>query len=325
MDFLSGIRKGKTTGSPIAYLVWNKDSSLDELPPVYSPRPGHADLSGAIKFAQEDIRNILERASARETAVRVVAGSLAGLLLEQLGIKSLAFVRQIGGVKLNREDVSDWSFESLSRLIPLSDVFCPSPEKTEAMKREIDRAREKGDTLGGVVEVWVKGLPPGIGTFTQWDLRLDGRLSQSVMSIPAIKGVEIGDGIWSSSRFGSEVHDAIYYDQEKGYHRKTNHAGGIEGGMTNGEIVIVRAYMKPIATLGRPLDSVDIRTKEGTKAVVERFDTCAVPSASVVVEAMCRWVIAEAVIEKFGGDALEDIKEGFEGYKSGRGKRWLEK
>ena len=325
VDFISGVKDGKTTGSPIGYLIWNKDYKIEELPSVYCPRPGHADLPGAIKFAQEDIRNILERASARETAVRVVAGSLANQLLSQLGVRSLAFVRQIGEIKLEEEDIDDWSFEFLNRIIPLSEVFCPSPEKSEEMKKQIDKAQKHSDTLGGVVEVWIEGLPPGIGTFTQWDQRLDGKLAQAVMSIPAIKGVEIGEGIWASSQFGSKVHDAIYYDEDKGYYRKTNRAGGIEGGMTNGERVVVRAYMKPIATLGSPLDSVDIRTKEATKATVERFDTCAVPAASVVVESMCRWVVAEMIVEKFGGDTLEDIKKAFDDYKNGRAKQWSER
>ncbi len=323
VDIIAGVVDGRTVGAPIGVVVWNKDNSLATLPPVYAPRPGHADLAGAIKFAQANVRMVLERASARETVGRVVAGAFARQLLFALGIESVAFVRGIGKVWLEEGDVEEWSFEFFRRTVPLSEVFCPSLEKSERMKEEIDRAQADGDTLGGVVEVWIRGVPPGIGTYTQWDERLDGRLAQAVMSIPAIKGVEIGEGISSSSKRGSEVHDSIYYDPNRGYYRTSNRAGGIEGGMSNGEVLVLRAYMKPIATLGKPLDSVDIRSKEPVKATVERFDTCAVPSASVIVESMCLWTVANAVLEKFGRDTFEDIREQFERYKNGRVRSWV--
>ncbi len=321
-DVLSGLIEGRSVGSPIAVVVWNRDTTLDELPKVYAPRPGHADLPGMLKFAQTNARPILERASARETAVRVVAGSFARQFLRQLGIESLAFVRAIGEVELKDEDLSDWSFETIKRSLVLSEVFCPSPERTEEMKEAIDKAKANGDTLGGIVEVWIRGVPPGLGSFTQWDLRLDGRIAQAVMSVPAIKGVEIGPAFANSRRPGSQVHDPIHYSPEKGFYRSQNNAGGIEGGMSNGELIVVRCAMKPIATLGNPLDSVDVRDKSPTRALVERFDTCAVPSASVVVEAMCLWVIACAVVEKFGGDELGDIKKAIEDYLKRRSELW---
>ncbi len=318
VEILSGVLNGRTTGSPIGAIVWNKDYSIDKMPDVFCPRPGHADLAGAIKYNQGNIRHILERASARETAMRVVAGGFARLFLRELGIKSIAFVRAIGGVYLEEEDLDDWSMEMLERTISLSDVFCPSPEKSELMKKRIDEAKEENDTLGGVVEVWIRGVPVGVGDFTQWDRRLDGRLAQAVMSVPAIKGVEIGAGFRLGDLTGKTAHDAIYYSKEKGIYRHTNNAGGLEGGMSNGEDIVVRAVMKPIATVGQPLDSIDIRSGEPAEALVERFDTCAVPAASVVVEAMCLWAVAEAVCDKFGRDELGDIKRAVEDYKKNR-------
>ena len=215
-------------------------------------------------------------------------------------------------------DLDDWSIEAMERMVPLSDVFCPSPEKTELMKKKIDEAAEAEDTLGGIVEVWVKGVPVGVGDFTQWDRRLDANLARAVMSIQAIKGVEIGAGFKLADMRGSDVQDAIYYSEEKGLYRKTNNAGGLEGGMANGQDIVVRAVMKPISTNGKPLDSIDIRTLEPAEALVERFDNCAVPAASVVVEAMCLWTIADAICDKFGRDELGDIKRAIEGYRKNR-------
>ncbi len=316
VKIVSGVIGGKTVGSPIAVLIENKDFSLEKLNPVFCPRPGHADLAGALKFNQSDIRCILERASARETAVRTVAGSFARLFLKELGVDSLCFVRAIGGVYLEDEDLENWDFYEIKRSAILSDVFCPSPDKTEEMKKRIDEAKKRGDTLGGIVEIWIKGVVPGVGSFTQWDRRLDGLLAQAAMSVPAIKSVEIGSGNKGADVYGSEFHDAIYLDDAKCIYRKTNNAGGIEGGMSNGEMIVVRATMKPIATIGgSPLDSIDIRERVPAKAAVERFDTCAVPSAAVVVEAMCLWTIADAITKKFGGDELEDIKSAWQSYK----------
>ncbi len=312
VQIISGVVKGKTVGSPILGLVYNKDNSIDRMPSVFCPRPGHADLSGLIKFDQEDVRHILERASARETVARVVAGSFAQMILREVGIKWGAFVRKIGSVEACDDEILELEKRGWDKFfseVDTSDVFCPSKEVSEKMKQEIDKAKEKKDTVGGVVEVWIEGVPVGLGSFTQWDRRLDARLSFAVMSVPAIKAVEIGNAIASSSMYGSQAHDEIFLSEDNKIYRKTNNAGGIEGGMTNGERIVVRAYMKPIATVGEPLNSIDIRDLSETKAAVERFDTCAVPAASVVVEAMVCWAIAEVLVEKFGGDEIGDLKE----------------
>ncbi len=314
-DFHSGVFKGKTTGAPIVAIIRNKDFSIDKMPSVFCPRPGHADLSGIQKFHLSDIRPVLERASARETAGRVVAGSLAKMLLRELGIEAVAFVRSIGNVEMDDGVILGKSLRDVKMMTNLSEVFCPDPDASENMIRHIDEAKEKQDTLGGVVEVRISGLSPGIGSFTQWDERLDGRIAQAVMSVQAIKWIEIGSAIENTKHFGSRIHDEIVL--EDGFaRRKTNRAGGIEGGMSNGEDIVIRAGMKPIATIGRPLKSIDIRTGEGAEALVERFDTCAVSAASVVVEAMACWVIADAITKKFGCDDIASIKTAFNSYKT---------
>ncbi|MCL6612380.1 MAG: chorismate synthase [Peptococcaceae bacterium] len=318
VKFLSGVRGGITLGSPVAMLIENRDwanwseimdpgpAALSGAGAVTRPRPGHADLPGAIKYGHRDIRNVLERASARETAARVAAGSLARRLLEELGVSIVGVVIRIGPVA---SGIPDLPPRELAGLVDRSPVGCAVPEAGEAMKAEIDRARKDGDSLGGVFEIRVYGLPPGIGSYASWDRKLDGRLAGAVMSIQAIKGVEVGLGFAAAQMPGSGVHDEIYHREGLGFYRKTNRAGGIEGGMTNGNPVVVRAAMKPIPTLYKPLKSVDIATREPFEASVERSDICAVPAARVVGEAVVAWEIARACLEKFGGDTLEEVKE----------------
>lgn len=314
VEILSGVRGGLSLGSPIALLLANRDwenwREIMAVGPearkereVTRPRPGHADLPGGLKYRQEDLRNILERASARETAARVAAGAVAAALLEALGVEIVTHVVRIGPAEVKRHI----SFEE-ARGAEESPVYCADAEAEKAMVAAIQEAGERGDTLGGVFEVMVRGLPPGLGSHVHWDRRLDGRLAQALMSIPAIKGVEIGEGFALAAKPGSQAHDEIGYSREKGFFHYTNRAGGLEGGITNGETLIVRAAMKPIPTLRRPLRSVDWLTKEEVLAAVERSDVCAVPAAAVVGEAMVAWVLAGAFLEKFGGDHLEEIR-----------------
>lgn len=318
VSILSGIRGGYTLGSPISLSIENRDwanwreimnpgpGALLTARVVTRPRPGHADLPGAIKYNHRDMRNVLERSSARETAARVAAGALARRLLEELGVRVVGLVTAIGPVKSNFPDLPP---EQLAGMVAASDVYSPDPAVEKEMIKAIDKAREDGDSLGGVFEIRVYGLPPGVGGFAQWDRRLDGRLAGALMGIQAIKGVEVGLGFEAAARPGSRVHDDIFHSAERGYFRKDNGAGGIEGGMANGETVVVRAAMKPIPTLYKPKQSVDIETKEVFVASVERSDICAVPAACVVGEAAVAWEIAGACLEKFGGDTLAEIKE----------------
>jgi len=318
-EIISGVRWGKTIGSPISILIENKDwknwetgMSADiehegSISPVTRPRPGHADLAGVLKFAHPDIRNILERSSARETAMRVALGSIAKKFLSEFGIVTGSYVIQIGAVKIRDYElvIKNTDFEVLFSTAEESPVRCPDIEASGQIIRLIDEAIKKGDTLGGVFEVFVTGLPPGLGSHIQWDKRLEGILCHAIMGIQAIKGVEIGAGFSMADRSGSEVMDEIFYDAENAhFFRKTNNAGGIEGGMTNGMPVIIRAAMKPIPTLKKPLRSVDIITKEAFEAAYERSDTCAVPAASVIGEAVTALVIADAFLEKFSGDSI---------------------
>jgi chorismate synthase len=318
-EISSGVRFGKTLGSPITLIIRNRDwvnwqekMAVEPLPEgesfsvITQPRPGHADLAGAIKFRHTDIRNVLERSSARETAARVAVGSVARILLKEFDIKIASCVIAIGEVKDNT-DVTSWPITDIYQASESSLVRCVSPKTTQQMLKEIDKAKDKGDTLGGIFEILIDGLPIGLGNYTQWDTRLDGRLAQAVMSIPAIKGVEFGAGFQGAYLPGSQVHDAIYYEDDK-FCRKTNNAGGLEGGMTNGERLVVRAAMKPIATLMKPLPSVDMVTKEKTAATVERSDVCAVPAAAVIGEAMVAIELCRAMQEKFGGDSLIEMK-----------------
>jgi chorismate synthase len=281
---------------------------------VTAPRPGHADLAGALKTGAEDIRDVLERASARETAARVAAGGIAKAFLRALGVEVASYVQSIGDVEM--EHVLEPAAIDAD-VVEASAVRCPDPEATEAMKAAIDAAGADGESLGGVFCVTVTGAVPGLGGYAEAGQRLDARLAGALMSIPAIKGVEIGDGFALASRVGSQAHDEIKHDGPRGFYRPTNRAGGIEGGMTNGEPVVLRAAMKPIPTLMRPLASVDIETLEEVDASRERSDVCAVPAAGVVAEAMVALVVADAVLEKFGGDSVAETRRNVEGYLAG--------
>lgn len=321
VEILAGVRGGYTLGSPVALFIANRDweNWQDIMTPapgarperaVTRPRPGHADLAGGLKYHQADLRNILERASARETAARVAAGAAAAALLKELGIELAAHVVRIGPVA-----VKGAVELSAARQAWESPVYCADPEVSRAMVAVIEEARQKGDTLGGVVEVLAAGVPAGLGSHVHWDRRLDGRLAQALMSIPAIKGVEIGAGFELASIPGSLSHDAIAYREGQGFYHPTNRAGGLEGGMTNGEILVLRAAMKPIPTLMQPLPSVDFLTKKPVTAAVERSDVCAVPAVAVVAWAAVAWVLAGAVMEKFGGDYLPEIQERMAAYR----------
>jgi chorismate synthase len=329
-EILSGVRWGKTIGSPITLLIENRDfknwsegmspdpAFEDSIPPVTKPRPGHADLTGAIKYDHHDVRNILERSSARETAMRVALGAIAKKFLSVFKINIGSFVVRIGKVEMQDtvygiQDAKNLlsSFEKAER----SPVRCPDAAASKRMVGIINKAIKEGNSLGGNFEVFVIGAPVGLGSHIQWDRKLDGRLARALMSIQAIKGVEIGLGFEMGKRLGSEVMDEISYNQGAGnFHRKTNNAGGIEGGMTNGMPIILKAAMKPIPTLRKPLRSVDIVTKGPIKAAYERSDICAVPAAAVVAEAMTALTIADAFLEKFGGDSMAEIKRNYESY-----------
>jgi chorismate synthase len=310
VDILSGIWHGTTLGSPIALQVINRDAKLERLEDLERPRPGHGDLTGAIKYLGP-IRAILERASARETTVRVAAGALARQLLSQFGISVIGYVVELGGLRL---EVPPVPLEEQRLLRDRSEVYSLQPERDDEVKALIDEAASDGDTLGGIVEVRVEGVPFGLGTHTQWDLKLDGRIAQAVMSIQAIKGVEIGLGFEAARRRGSAVHDPIQYDPQQsqtpalGYVRPTNHAGGLEAGMTNGQPIVVRAAKKPISTLRRPLESINLQTKQPQAAAYERSDVCAVPAASVIVENVVAFEVARALVEKFGNDSLAEMQ-----------------
>jgi len=320
VEILSGLVEGKTIGSPLGLMIKNKDWGNwqeKEYPPLTTPRPGHADFSGTIKYGFKDVRKVLERASARQTAMRVAIGSVANSLLEEFNIEIYSYVLRIGQVKAKR--ITSFNRE-VKEEINKSPVYCVDGIASIGMCREIDRAREKRDTLGGVFEVIITGVAIGLGSYVQWDRRLDARLASALMSIPGVKAVEIGEGIEVSKKKGSTVHDEIFTQEESEkdsfrYHRKTNRAGGIEGGITNGEEVVIRAYLKPIPTLINPLRSIDFTTKKETKAIYQRSDICVVPAASIVGEAVAAWEIAAAFLEKFGGDSLAEIKKNYENYK----------
>lgn len=325
VELAGGVRNGETLGSPIAMTILNKDhqSWLDRMAaaPLPStpealtrPRPGHADLAGGLKYDRKDLRDVLERASARETAARTAVGAVCKKLLGAIGVDVFAHVVAIGSVTASRPDVDLAALKALARA---SDLACADADAEARMKDEIRAAAHAGDTVGGVFEVLVTGAPAGLGAHVQWDRKLDGRLAQALMSIQAIKGVEIGDG-WEAARSrGSQVHDAILWDAEaRRFTRPTNRAGGLEGGISNAEPIVCRAAMKPIATLKRALPSVDVRTKEPFDAAFERSDICAVAAASVVGEAMVAIAIADAVLEKFGGDSLCELTRNVSGYRA---------
>jgi chorismate synthase len=327
-QFLAGVRHGQTIGSPIAILISNRDwenwkdaMAVEDRPesrakhkPVSAPRPGHADLAGCLKYDFRDARYVLERASARETAARVAVGALAKLFLKCFGVEVASHVVALGDVKLADEEVP---FKAVLALRDREEVMlaCVESATEMRMKQEVDRATENRDTVGGTFEVIARGLPPGLGSCAQWDERLDGQLAQAVMSIQAVKAVEIGSGIAGAADVGSKVHDEIGYDRPTArFTRTTNRAGGLEGGITNGQDLVVRGYLKPISTLRRPLESVDLETKEPVKAAYERSDICVVPAGGVVGESMVALVLARALLEKFGGDSIAETERNYQAY-----------
>jgi chorismate synthase len=327
-QILSGVRHGETIGSPIAILLENRDwanwqdaLAVEDRPeakakykPLSPPRPGHADLAGCLKYNFRDARYILERASARETTSRVAVGALAKLFLKAFGIEVASHVVALGRVMLEKEDVS---FEQVLALRDVEDIIlsCVDPETEARMKAEVDEALKTRDSVGGVFEVIARRVPPGLGSCAQWDEKLDGQIAQALMSIQAVKAVEIGSGVANAAAFGSRVHDTIGYDRAASHFtRPTNRAGGLEGGITNGEDIIVRGFLKPISSLRQPLESVDLQTKEPVKAAYERSDVCVVPAAGVIGEAMLALALARAFLEKFGGDSILETRRNFDAY-----------
>jgi chorismate synthase len=354
---ITGVRRGLTLGAPLSLMIENRDwenwqtimcvesrvkskttqtSKLQtpdsRLQAVTRPRPGHADLTGALKYDHRDIRNVLERSSARETAARVALGAIAKKLLGEFGMSVMSYVTEIGGIRYqisgDGKQVDEKKLSALFKKAEASEVRCPDKKTEEEMIASIKKAIKNGDSLGGVFEVIVKGVPAGLGSYTQWDRRLSGKLAYAMMGSQAMKGVEIGLGFEAARRSGSEVMDEIYYRAKNkeprtktdtsslsgGFHRKTNNAGGIEGGMSNGMPIIIRAAMKPIPTLKSPLSSVDINTKKKFRAAYERSDVCAVPAASVIGEAVAALVIADSFLYKFGGDSIAEIRRNYKGY-----------
>jgi len=312
VDVLSGVRHGQTIGGPVLLVVHNRDFKIETLPPVHCPRPGHGDLAGAMKYDTKDARDILERASARETAGRVAAGSLAKTFLAHFGIACLGHVIQTGRIRARAVEIDPARDREKRDANPM---HCLDDEATQEMIAQIENARRAGDTLGGVIEVVVTGAPPGLGAHVSWQTRLDARLAAAAMGVQAMKGVEIGMGFDAAERLGSEAHDEILPgDDRRPFTRPTNNAGGIEAGMSNGEPIVLRAAMKPIPTLMRPLRSVDLVTKETTEAAAERSDACAVPAAAIVLECVVAFEIARAFLEKFAGDTLNDTLRAFDAY-----------
>ncbi|MEF7437282.1 chorismate synthase [Paenibacillus lautus] len=324
-QILGGVRHGYTTGAPIALVVQNNDwkhwQNIMNMEPiegndeakrrVHRPRPGHADLNGGLKYNLKDLRNVLERSSARETAVRVAVGAIARQFLAQFGVKVAGQVIRIGEIEAPPHNLS---IDELIERTEASSVRVVDEETEKKMEAYIDEIKKEGDSIGGIVECIIEGLPVGLGSHVQYDRKLDGRIAQGVMSINAFKGVEVGIGFEAGELRGSQVHDEIMYSEERGYHRATNRLGGFEGGMTNGMPIVVRGVMKPIPTLYKPLQSVDIDTKEAFTAQVERSDACAVPAASVVMEHVVTWEVAKAFLEKFGGDSMEEIHANYQNY-----------
>ena len=323
VDIVSGVRGGETLGSPIAIVirnadfenwkgamdVWNVDEAEAQKRRVHAPRPGHVDLAGGMKYDRRDLRDVLERASARETASRVAAGAIAKELLRAFGIEIRSAVVSVGSAG-DPDYAPTW--DELTKLNEESPLRAIGDEA--AMIKAVDEAKEAGETLGGTIVIAARGVPVGLGSYVQWNEKLDGRIGQAILSIHAVKAVSIGDGVGASRRIGSEVHDPIYFDETQRYHRTTNRAGGLEGGVTNGQDVVVRAYMKPISTLRRGLPSVDIESREAHRSQWERSDVTAVPACGVVCEAMLAIVLAAASREKFGGDSLNEMKRNCEGY-----------
>jgi chorismate synthase len=311
VSILTGLKKGKTIGSAVALLIKNKDFKINILPAVYCPRPGHADLAGALKYNTKDMRDVLEVASARKTAMNVAIGAVCRALLQEFKIDIISHVKQIGTVCVQTKKLS---FTQIYQKATRSKLSCVDEVAEAKMIAEIDKAKEEGDSLGGIFEIIARNVPVGLGSCAQGDRRLDARLAACLLSIPGVKGVEIGSGFFAASQRGSQVHDAIFFSSAKGFFRKTNHAGGLEGGMTNGEALVLNCAMKPIATLRRPLPSVNINSKHSKEADVQRADVCAVPACSVIGEAMTSFCLAQAFLEKFGGDSLEETKRNYRGY-----------
>lgn len=323
VQITGGVRHGLTLGSPVGLVVenndwkhWTKIMGQAQIAPgeeeemkrkISRPRPGHADLNGALKYGHRDMRNVLERSSARETTVRVAAGAVAKKLLAELGIEVASHVIEIGGVTSTVKEYE--TLEKLKEVTENSPVRCLDSEAAQKMMEAIDEAKEQGDSIGGVVEVIVEGMPPGVGSYVHYDRKLDAKLASGIMSINAFKGVEIGIGFEAARKPGSEVHDEIVWSKEQGYYRKTNRLGGFEGGMTTGMPIVVRGVMKPIPTLYKPLQSIDIETKEPFSASIERSDSCAVPAAAVVAENVVAWELAAAIVEQFYSDRFETLKE----------------
>lgn len=326
VEITSGVRHGKTIGSPVTLTVVNDDwkhwtniMGIEPLPEhvdpseirrqISRPRPGHADLVGGMKYGHRDLRNVLERSSARETTMRVAIGAVAKQLLRTIGVETVAHVTEIGGIVAERKTYATKTVDELRAIVEEDPVYCADATAAEKMMRAIDEAKGRGDTLGGVVEVVVYGMPPGVGSYVQADRKMDAKLASAMMSINAFKGVEFGIGFEMARRWGSEVHDEIAWSEERGYYRKTNRLGGLEGGMTTGMPIVVRGVMKPIPTLYKPLESVDIETKEPFVATIERSDPCAVPAASVVAENVIATEVAKAIVEQFHADTIDTLKE----------------
>jgi len=323
VEIMSGTRFGQSLGSPLTLVIRNRDwenwrermspAGEPSGPAVTSPRPGHADLTGVLKYQRQDVRDILERASARETAARVAVGAVAKQLLATVGIGVTAHVVNIGGIAITPHPA--YQYRDVGRMAATSELGCIEAAAEQKMKEIIQAASDQGDTLGGIFEVVATGAMPGLGSHVQWDRRLDTRLGGALLSIPAVKGVEVGEGFNYAALPGSRAHDEIFYDPQQGYYRETNRAGGIEGGMSNGGHIIIKAVMKPIPTLMSPLASVDIITKQVSRANTERSDVCAVSAAAVVGEAMTAIVLAEALLEKFGGDSVDDLLAAVDNYR----------
>jgi chorismate synthase len=328
VEFLGGVRHGRTTGAPLAIFIKNIDFAdwhiLMSSGPVQSPvkesnvpRPGHADLAGGIKYGQHDFRNVLERASARETAGRTAAGAVCRKILSRLGIDVFGYVINIGGIQAGPEGSSIRAIKNSIRTADdrfRGDLRFPDADKAGSIISKIDRAALDGDTLGGVIKVVTGGVPSGLGDYTQWDKKLDAKIAMALLSIQAVKGVEFGAGFCYAGNYGSEMHDGIFYSRAKGYYRKTNNAGGIEGGMTNGQQLEVKAVIKPISTVKKGLDSVNVKTKKAVRTVYERSDVCAVPAASVIAEAVVAMEILSAVLDAAGGSEMGLIKKNFQNY-----------
>ena len=317
VEIVSGVRYGKTIGSPVSLFIANRDyenwKEIMQVEPgpnadrVTSPRPGHADLAGVLKYGLDDTRDVIERASARETAARVASGAVLKLFLRHFGIALYSHTVAVGGIGINERKRKRDELEN-------TPLRCMDPDKEREMMELIDEAKRRGDSLGGMSEVVACGVCPGLGSYSHYDRRLDARIAHAMLSIPSVKGFEIGDAFENSKKCGSDVHDEIFYSEEKGFYHRTNRAGGIEGGVSNGEDVVVRLAVKPIPTLRKPLRSVDILTKEERLAQKERADVCVVPAVGVIAEAMLAFVISDAFVEKFGGDCLDDIKSHYDLY-----------